>query len=318
MNKKILLATITLFASFTMLVGCSTTETDPADTTSEVATDTTNDATATEDTADLTEDMTGEMVEGEMGEMENIEMTEEEMLALLGLDEAQETFAEGELAVEFGVADTDSFDVVYDATDFTFGYNSSQWIESGFAIDGTEVVLVDSNPVDFEAPANIYITPVSYIPSYISINEYLQMVVDSSLSIMGVEILSSGVDFVGDYQVGMLETVERYTEEILDEMIELGYITEEDIEAIGGREVLLSFPDMYQIFMIARNGEDVYTFSGAYYSNDIKRDELIEATDGFLSTLTPKVSDTTSESNEVLDDTDTEEDSEEDSETDTE
>ncbi len=298
MNKKILIATITLFASFSMLVGCSTNETTTTDVTTEQSVDLSGSDAQTEDTGASNED-----VSGEFGEMENIEMTEEEILALLGLDQAQETVAEGELPVEFGKSALDTFDVEYVASEFTFNYDGDQWIESGFAIDGTEVVLVDSNPVDFESPANIYITPISQIPSYISINEYLQMVTDSSLGVVGVEILASGVDFVGDYQVGMIETVERYTDEIIDELIDLGYVTEEDIDSIGGRELLLSLPDMYQLFMIARIGDDVYTFSGAYYSNDDKRDALVEAVDGFLTTLIPRAVDVAEETDtdEVLD-----------------
>lgn len=314
MNKKILLATITLFASLTMFIGCSSTSTSLDDITDEtvVSSDTNN--------ADISDGYEYGYEYDEFMDMENIEMTEEELMALLGITEPQETFVDGELCADFGSADSDLFDVVFDAGDFTFAYNGSQWIESGFDVEGTVVVLVDTNPVDFESPANIYITPISELPSFYSINEYLQMIIDQSLSIVGVDILSTGVDFIDGFEVGMIETVEKYTDEIIDELIEIGFATEEDLEDIGGREFLLSLPDMHQVFMIARLGEDLYTFSGAYYSNDDKRDELIEAVDGYLSTLVPRTPAVDVSQDEDLD-TDTEEteaEAEEEAETETE
>lgn len=287
--KKITLF-IAMLASLTMFVGCSSTATDTTTgvdssvSSTDTSSDTSIDTDAVTDAETSTDDTS---VEGEV-DMENIELTEEEMLALLGLDGDSVTVKDGELLVEIGTHDLTDFDTVFNATNFDFSYNGNEWIESGFEIPGTEVVLVDTNPVDFDSPANIYITPITEIPSYISMNEYIDMVVESSLGAFGVEVLSQSVDFYGDYEIGMLETVERYTEELILEFIDLGYMSQEEIDEIGGIEVLTALPDMYQVFMVARNGSASYTFSGAYYANDDKRSNIISALDGFLQSLTPQ------------------------------
>lgn len=287
MKKKLLISLIAMLTSITVLTGCNDT-TQESDTSTTTQTEESNESTESSDTTEEAPADGEDFIPDEdfLLDMENIEMTEEEIAKMLGFSGDGETVKEGSLSLDFGTSNIDDFDITFNASTFDFNYDGDVWIESGFAIDGTEVVLVDSNPVDFEAPANIYITPMTQIPSYISLNEYLQMVVDSSLSAFGVDVLNSAVDFYGDYEVGMVETVEGYTEELIQEFIELGYFSESDIEEIGGIDVLTSLPDMYQVFMIARNGDEAYTFSGAYYDNDIKRDEIIQAVDGFLQTLT--------------------------------
>lgn len=285
MKKKLLITTIAMLSSLAMLTSCSDSST-PAET----ATDVIEETPAIETPATTDEEFIDD--EDFMLDMDNVEISDEEMQELLqslGIGEEAETFKEGEMIFEIGNTNLDDYDLKFEGQTLDFMYDSSIWIESGFPIDGTEVVLIDSNPVDFDAPANVYYTPMhDQLPSYISMNEYMQMIVDSTVGAFGVEVISSGVDFYEDFEVGMIETVERYTEELIDEMIAMGYFTEEDLDSIGGREVMLALPDMYQIFMVFRQGEDCYTFSGAYYSNDIKRDAVIASADGYIRTVTKK------------------------------
>lgn len=290
MNKKLLVSFVAMLTSITMLTACgSDSSTETTDTTD---TSDTSDASVQEDV--VTQDDGSTSVEDYLAqdegayEMDSLELTEQEMAELLGFSGDAETVKEGEMLLTFGTTSLDSFDIDYDASTYNFKYQGNKWIEAGFDIDGTEVVLVDSSPVDFDAPANIYFTPMVEIPSYISMNDYIQMVLDSTLSAFGVDVLSYGVDFYGDYEVGMVETVECYSEELVNEFIELGYFTMDDLNEMGGMEFFTSMPDMYQIFMVARDGEEAYTISGAYYSNDIKRDEVIAAIDGFLQSLVVK------------------------------
>lgn len=285
MNKKLLISMIAMLTSITMLTSCGDTAT-----TTDSAVETPAVDNASGDDATGVEVALGD---GEVAEfdMENIEMTEEEFAALLGIDfdAIAESYQEGELSVDFGSSSIDDFDIVYEGTTFEFSYDGDMWIESGFPIEGTEVVLVDGNPVDFEAPANIYFIPATELPSYISMNEYIQMVVDSGLGYLGVDVLSYGVDFYEGFEVGTIETIEYLNEELILELIEIGDLTQEYVDSIGGIEEMTSWPDMYQIFMIARgeNGQ-AYTVSGAYYSNDIKHDEIVNAIDGFMQTLITK------------------------------
>lgn len=282
MKKKLLLTMIAMLSSIAMFTGCSSTST-PTETTTDSTTNTTTDETTT-DEIPLDE---GFIVDEDFFmDMENLEISDEEMAQLLGFSGDAESFKDGDMLFDVGSANVDDFDILYEGETINFMYDSSIWIESGFPIDGVEVILIDNNPVDFDAPANIYYTPINEMPTYISMNEYMEMIVESSVGTIGVEVLSCGVDFYEDYEVGMIETVESYSDELIDELIEYGYFTETDLEEIGGRDTLLSLPDMHQVFMIARKGSDAYTFSGAYYSNDIKRDEVIAAADGYLQTVT--------------------------------
>lgn len=284
MNKKILITMLAIITSCAMFVGCgdSTTTDSSATTDATVSTETTDNVET-----DISTDETEELIGDDMLDMENIEITEEEMAQLLGFSGDAESVKEGEMIFDVGTVDIgDNFDILFEASNFEFLYEGDKWLESGFVIDGTEVVLVDSNPVDFESPANIYITPVSQIPSYISINEYLNMVLESSAGAFGVDVLSVGVDLVHGFEVGMIETVEAYTEEVVQALITIGYISQDDLDAIGGMDVLVSLPDMYQVFVVARKGNDTYAVSGAYYENDDKRQNIIDAVDGFLKTLT--------------------------------
>lgn len=66
----------------------------------------------------------------------------------------------------------------------------------------------------------------------------------------------------------------QFTEEIMDAAIEAGGLTEQEIEAYGGREALLNIPPTHQIMMYAVADGCLFTYVGTYYDGAQKQSVL--------------------------------------------
>jgi len=78
-----------------------------------------------------------------------------------------------------------------------------------------------------------------------------------------------------------IEAVTEITDDVIDMLIENGTFTEDDINAIGGREVLLnSIPTTNQIMIVAVADKNLVLYTGSYYDEAGK--QLIIDTTSFL------------------------------------
>ena len=70
------------------------------------------------------------------------------------------------------------------------------------------------------------------------------------------------------------ETVTRFNDEMLDRLLEQGVITQDDVDAAGGRDAILSIPPTDQITLYAVTGAYLYIYTGTYYEESQKADVL--------------------------------------------
>lgn len=67
-----------------------------------------------------------------------------------------------------------------------------------------------------------------------------------------------------------MEGTMQMTDQMIDQLIQQGAFTQEDIDALGGREVLLAIPPTDQVYLFVNNGGDLFLCTGTYYADDQK------------------------------------------------
>ena len=72
----------------------------------------------------------------------------------------------------------------------------------------------------------------------------------------------------------MMQSTIQITEAYIDQMLEMGAFTEEQIEALGGREALLAIPPTTQLSVYAVVDGCLYTYVGTYYTEEQKQNVL--------------------------------------------
>ena len=76
--------------------------------------------------------------------------------------------------------------------------------------------------------------------------------------------------------VAYVENTLTYTNEAIDQGIASGVVTEEMINASGGRDVFLNLPPMSQLTIFPVVDGHLWVFSGAYF-NEEQKEEMIDA-----------------------------------------
>lgn len=87
--------------------------------------------------------------------------------------------------------------------------------------------------------------------------------------------------------VGYIESTSTYTESMIDFYLENSGITEEQLEALGGREALLNTPPTHQIQMYAVVDGNILVVTGTYY-DDAAKTRLVDTMSILLQTVKVK------------------------------
>ena len=87
--------------------------------------------------------------------------------------------------------------------------------------------------------------------------------------------------------VGYIESTSTYTESMIDFYLENSGITEEQLEALGGREALLNTPPTRQIQMYAVVDGNILVVTGSYY-DDAAKTRLVDTMSILLQTVKVK------------------------------
>ena len=93
-------------------------------------------------------------------------------------------------------------------------------------------------------------------------------------SFPNIEILNAELRSINGKSVIYTETVTRFNDELLDRLLEQGVITQDDVDAAGGRDAILSIPPTDQITHYAVTGAYLYIYTGTYYEENQKADVL--------------------------------------------
>lgn len=114
----------------------------------------------------------------------------------------------------------------------------------------------------------------------------LEKIEEAYFDMPGWTISESEMYIFDGMTIGCIDLEMIYTEEMLDEAVADGYITEEFIELVGGREVYLSAPAVREFTMGFTKDGYFYIMVGIYYTSEQKA-VILDAMTIALQTLEP-------------------------------
>lgn len=103
----------------------------------------------------------------------------------------------------------------------------------------------------------------------------------------GMEIGVAEMRTLAGEPVGYVESTTTYTENMIDFYLENSGITEEQLEAMGGREALLNAPPTRQIQIYAVVDGNIAIVTGTYY-DDASKERLLDVMNILLQTAEVK------------------------------
>lgn len=156
---------------------------------------------------------------------------------------------------------------------FSCSYPSDGWE----AQEGNPLQLYLSETMGSGQAVNITVSLVSTTKApenYDWIGDMLEQLEDGALDAFDITVESIEPRLLNGEAVVYAEIVTQITDEMIDLMIEQGVYTEEQIESIGGREVILAIPPTTQISITAKRDGYLYTCTGTYYEQEQKQEVL--------------------------------------------
>ena len=137
---------------------------------------------------------------------------------------------------------------------------------------GTEpVMLFYTETMETEGDAcNVNVTPVSAASGQLTDADREDMLssLGQSSGYMTVDV--SEMRLLYDQPIVYSETTTQFTDEFIDEMLASGVLTEEQLEAVGGRETMLAIPPTHQIALCAVVDDYIYAYIGTYHGEEQK------------------------------------------------
>lgn len=106
-------------------------------------------------------------------------------------------------------------------------------------------------------------------------------------SSMGYSLIDASITNLDGEFISVINIELEYTTEYITNMLELGLITEDELESIGGIPKLLEFPKTYQVVYSIIIDDMVYSVTGTYYNNE-DLDHLLESLETFVLNIEPK------------------------------
>lgn len=151
---------------------------------------------------------------------------------------------------------------------FSCSYPADGWI----AVEDNPLQIFWSETVGSGQAVNITMSLASTAKAPDNwLEDMLSQFQDGALEGFDITIESIEPRLLNGEAVVYAEIVTQITDEMIDLMIEQGVYTEEEIESIGGREVLLAIPPTKQISVTAKQGDYAYTCTGTYYNQEQKQ-----------------------------------------------
>lgn len=152
---------------------------------------------------------------------------------------------------------------------FSMQYSAEDW----YGVDGSDPLSVYYYPtMETDQAANINVQKAANYSSKLTEKD-LQGVVDSLTddeSGLSVEIVTSELRNFNGEPILYFEFVSEINDAIIDLMLESGKMTQDYLDSLGGREVLLSIPPVNQISIYAVTDGGLFVYTGTYYGADQK------------------------------------------------
>lgn len=150
-------------------------------------------------------------------------------------------------------------------------------------IDGEFLAITYDETSGTDSDVNITTQVVGKFPGKLS-NKYrdnLAKAMEKNPGYLTLELME--VRSLHGAPVIYCEATAAFTEEGLDALLKAKAITEENIEAMGGREALLSIPPSYQVTMYAVIDKQLVIYTGTYYE-EAQKQPVIDALTVMITT----------------------------------
>ena len=154
---------------------------------------------------------------------------------------------------------------------FSVQYPAGKWTGS----DGTSpLIIYYTDTLDTGEAVNINVQQSGTYSGKFT-EKYMNKLTDGiTESFPNIEILRAELRSINGRSVICTETVTRFNDEMLDLLLEQGVLTQDDVDAAGGRDAILSIPPTDQITLYAVTGAYLYIYTGTYYEESQKADLL--------------------------------------------
>ena len=147
---------------------------------------------------------------------------------------------------------------------FSIQYPSEDW----YGTDGSEPLALYYYPtIETEQAVNVNMQKTSDYNAKLTKKE-LQDIVDGladNKNGLSMEVVMSEMRTFNGEPVFYIESVTQITDAVIDFMQESGLWTQDFIDSIGGREVLLNIPPTDQILIYAVIDGGLFIYTGTYY-----------------------------------------------------
>lgn len=169
------------------------------------------------------------------------------------------------------------------AEDDTMKYQvpAENWIPGTNASNEMIVVLADSYGAEMQVAVS---TVVGDHGGTVIDSDFAQGVSASISSDLGMSVKSAELRNFNGNSICCMELTVDYTDDVIDNMLEYGVLTEEDLNNVGGREYFLSIPpyDTVSVYMLV--GDKRITCGGSYYNQE-QKDEVMNLINVIFQTI---------------------------------
>ena len=150
-------------------------------------------------------------------------------------------------------------------------YPADKWTGSD---DTSPLIIYYTDTLDTGEAVNINVQQSGTYSGKFT-EKYMNKLTDGiTESFPNIEILRAELRSINGKSVIYTETVTRFNDEMLDLLLEQGVLTQDDVDAAGGRDAILSIPPTDQITLYAVTGAYLYIYTGTYYEESQKADWL--------------------------------------------
>lgn len=154
---------------------------------------------------------------------------------------------------------------------FSMQYPADKWTGT----DGTSPLIVYYNDTAESSQAVNINAQQSGTYSGKFTEKYMNKLVESiTESFPNIEFVKAELRSINGKSVIYTETISGFSDEMLDLLLEKGVLTQDAIDAAGGREAILAIPPTDQVTLYAVTGAYLYVYTGSYYEESQRADVL--------------------------------------------
>lgn len=168
----------------------------------------------------------------------------------------------------------------------TFNYPIDEWEEApSFNPDLIKILLYPKNDLEKTTNITVGITAES---TNLTLDDYVKLLPSQlEKSSPGTKVTVAELRKINDIEVSYIELNTKITEEAMEYGLQNGIFSQENIEALGGKEAFLNQPEKKQIQMSVSFNDRITNITGTY-EDDKNRETVLKAMTTMVQTSTLK------------------------------